>query len=126
MSWENIVKKGGRPQINQKGSMVNVDGFETKVKISKWNYKGKERTGDCTVTWGIQIIVRDDYIREMHLSVDKIAFEDGRVYGTEGIFDTFETNITGKPFESLSGKFHPTSVYMDEQDKYPLVTFEAY
>ena len=87
LSWENIVKKGGRPQINQKGSMVNVDGFETKVKISKWNYKGKERTGDCTVTWGIQIIVRDDYIREMHLSVDKIAFEDGRVYGTEGIFD---------------------------------------
>tara|TARA_R110000751_G_C13675973_1_gene470812 strand:- start:111 stop:479 length:369 start_codon:yes stop_codon:yes gene_type:complete len=122
MSWKNTVKKSG-PQIKQSnGNVFNVDGFETKVNILKWNHEGKERTGECTVFWGIQIVVRDDYIREMSAGVEKIVFDDGTVYEEDDI----DKDIEGTPFGSLFGKFHPISVYFDENDELPLVGFTAY
>tara|TARA_R100000278_G_scaffold87934_1_gene67130 strand:- start:503 stop:868 length:366 start_codon:yes stop_codon:yes gene_type:complete len=121
MSWANIVRKSG-PQIKQNGSILNIDGFETRVNILKWNNDGKKQEGDCTVFWGIQLIVRDDYIREMGAGVEKIVFDDGTVYDEEDI----GVDSDGKAFITGTGRFHPMSVYMDEQDESPLVTFEAY
>lgn len=122
MSWENIVRKSG-PQIKQsRGNILNVDGFKTRVNILKWNNDGKEQKGDCTVFWEIQLIVREDYIREMVAGVEKIVFDDGTVYEEEGI----DVDSDGKAFVTGTGRFQPMSVYMDEQDERPLVTFEAY
>ena len=119
MSWQNIVKQG-RPKLTQRGSILNIDGFITQVNILEWNHEGKERTGNCEVVWGFQLIIRADYIREMCMGVDKIVFDDGTVYEE----DEIQTDVSGKPFGS--GRFHPTSVYFDENDEDPLVSFETY
>jgi hypothetical protein len=122
MSWENIIKN--RPTVVTRGGLTTVEGFETKVDILKWETEDGERKGTAIVTWGWQMGIRDDYIREMDAGVNSIKFEDGTVVDANDFDDGIHTDMGGKPFGS--GRFHPMNIYFDKTDSEPLVSFEFY